>query len=500
MNSSLRCALIVINLLALVVPARGDSCLPPVDVDAILLSVDSFLERQMDRFLPLPGDYPPGCENVQLIQTYDFLTSDHTCVPPYWRADVYDTALAAFYFTRRGNLERARVLLDGIRCVQACDPFGDGRTRTSYRADDLFDLPCLPTIDDGSTGTGNMAWQGIALLHFYRATGEQEYLDAARQTAQWINDHTRQPVVPGIDPYGGFSLGETATGGPIGGTTKGRSTEHNVDVYAFTSGLYRVDQDPLWLDMALHARRFVQAMFDDVEGKYWLGTKENETTFEIEINYWPQSTDAQAWTALSTVDSADRASRALDWLMAPTSGLKETDLVCSTGTCEVPCAETCDACYCDPSGTSDCCYHGLKFTNAGEHIQTEVTASAAMALCLHQRGPSAQEILCNLERIRLTAPNHDPNGIGMVATPWCDCAPTGFDNAEYPNERHVASTVWTGLAFMNVGGDRLANALRPQPDDPIPTVSDWGVVTMGLLVLLAGTLVFRGHRRRATLA
>ena len=76
------------------------------------------------------------------------------------------------YFTRRGNIVRARRLLDGIRLVQACDPLADGRTRTSYRADDLIDPSCQPRFDDPTPGTGNMAWQGIALTEFFRVTGE----------------------------------------------------------------------------------------------------------------------------------------------------------------------------------------------------------------------------------------------------------------------------------------------------------------------------------------
>lgn len=478
---------------ALMMPTQTDSCLPPVDIDAILVSVDSSLERQMDRFPP-PGDYPEGYEEAQLIQTYDFVTSGLQCVPPYWRADVYDTALAAIYFIRRGNLERARKLVDGIRLVQAYDPIGDGRTRTSYDARDLLDDSGQASPDDPTTGTGNMAWQGIALVQFFCATAEHEYLDAAKLTADWINDHTEQPQTPD-DPFGGFSLGEDADGNPLAGTTKGRSIEHNVDVYVLATNLYNLEHHPKWLAKALHAQAFVEQMFDDAGGKYWLGTKEDAGTGEIVINYWPQSTDGQAWTALAGIDTDERATRALQWLVDPPNGMLVKDVVCEDKTCADPCLLPCDLCFCEGS-TSDCCYWGMRFTNCGDHIQSEVTAGAAMALCLDGQHLGAMGLLCNLERIRLTAPNHDTEGKGVVATPWCDCATTCFASAEYPNERHVASTVWTALAFMVARGAERANPLRPIPAGGcvVPALSEWGMVATTLLVLTAGILIVMRRR------
>ena len=42
-----------------------------VDIEPVLQSLDIFLDRQLDRFLPLPEDYPKAYQDAQLIQTYD---------------------------------------------------------------------------------------------------------------------------------------------------------------------------------------------------------------------------------------------------------------------------------------------------------------------------------------------------------------------------------------------------------------------------------------------
>jgi hypothetical protein len=53
-----------------------------------------------------------------------------------------------------------------------------------------------------------------------------------------------------------------------------------------------------------------------------------------------------------------------------------------------------------------------------------------------------------------------------------------------------AGPVMTGNDFTFTGGFRLVESFQ----SPIPTVSEWGLVVMTLLVLTAGTLVFRRSR------
>ncbi len=418
--------------------------------DAAIAGVDAFLDRQMDRFTPVPNDYPAQFSDAQLIQSYDVPVADPLFASIYHRADIYDTALAAIYYTRRGNLDRARRLLDGIRFVQQNDPvkdpgdasIGDGRLRTSYWANDLLAPDrASPSIDTPDAAIGNVAWAGIALTHYYNVTGQQAYLDAAKRAAEWIDNHARQSDADG---FGGFSLGLDGTNAPILGSTLIRATEHNIDTYALAMNLAVLDDDPRWSAMTQRAQQFVQAMFNNQssEEKYWTGTKPG-VGGPIEINHFPVPTDAQTWGALVGVDTADRHEQAL-------RRVSDTPANDPTGLIVID----------DLSDGRT--YQGVRFSNGGQHIQVENMAGYALAIAAGiddgwlteqpgdapgRWGDELAGLIDQLDAIRTTADGSDPAGVGLVATPWPAGAATGF-GSDYPNLRHVASTVWTGLALL----------------------------------------------------
>jgi hypothetical protein len=417
-----------------------------VNYDDAINSVDLFLTRQMDRFSS-PGDYPSGFASAQLIQTYDVEKSDPTYNILYHRADVYDSALAAIYFTQRNDILRARNLLDGIRLVQEEDPFNDGRVRKSYWANDLFNPDNTgPSIDDSNAPVGDAAWAGIALTRFYAATGEVAYLDTARSLANWIGAQSQ------LDPFGGFALGRDANDNWIAGTPNGRSTEHAIDVYVMAANLFHVESDQAaklqWLSMANRARDFVRKMYGHGANRYSTGA--HDVGGSAAINTSPIPTDAQTWSSLASIGTEADREAALRWLTDPTNGMIVEEV-----------------------------FHGLKFSSGGEHIQSEMTAGAEMAIRVgidegfltgNSGDPTKSwedefdSIIESMEAIRSTAPGADSMGLGVVATPWQDGALTGYGCTSYPNRRHVASTVWHGLTLLlghPDNPDTEANPLRP---------------------------------------
>jgi hypothetical protein len=439
--------------------------LTEAEYDTALTGIDAFLDRQMDRFTPVPNDYPAQFSDAQLIQTYDVPVADPSFNTLYHRADIYDTALAAIYYTRRGNLDRARRLLDGIRYVQQNDPItdpvdpsiGDGRLRTAYWANDLL-APNRqsPSIDSFNAAVGNNAWAGIALTHYYRETGQQAYLDSAKRAADWIIDNTQQSDADG---FGGYSLGLDAVGNPIAGTTQARSTEHNIDVFSLAKDLAALDGDPKWGAMAQHAMNFVQATFNNQPGqeKYWTGTKSGAGG-QTEPNYFPVPVDTQTWTALAGIDAPQRLDQVIRWIAdTPANdiaGLKVSD---DMGDGRV--------------------FDGLRFSTGGQRVQVEATGGYALAVWEGTQagwlvdGPGdpagrwpdeLQGVLEHLDAIRTSADGSDPAGIGLVATPWAAGAPTGF-GGDYPNLRHVASSVWTGLALLASHPDPAKRNLLANP-------------------------------------
>ncbi len=451
----------LIALVAMCYAPAHALALTAAEYDTALASIDAFLDRQMDRFAPVPGDYPAAYADAQLIQSYDVLVTDPGFIELYHRADVYDTALASIYYMRRGNLDRARRLLDGMRFVQEIEPIkdptnptiGDGRMRTSYWANDLLAPNRVsPSIDTPNAAIGDIAWAGIALTNYYKITGEQPYLDAAKRAADWIIDHTLEND---NDGFGGFSLGRDHNDNPILASTAIRSTEHNIDTFVLAKNLHALDPDPKWADMAAHAKSFVELMYNDQPGQLYFHTgTAPDTLGNAQLNPSPIPTDAQTWSALAGIDTPQHHADALRWIAdsvdnAPNSLKVRDDFI---------------------DGRS---YHGLRFSTAGGHLQVEVTGGYALALQTGIQqgwlvpGPGddpqywhdeLQHIIDNFEAIRTTADGKDPGGIGFVATPWPQGAPTGYGTT-YPDIRHVASNVWVGLAML---------AAHPDPDTRDP--------------------------------
>ncbi|MEM7682840.1 MAG: hypothetical protein AAF288_12855 [Planctomycetota bacterium] len=444
-----------------------------VDYPAALGGIDGQLARQMDKFAH-PGDYPAGFETARLLQSYDVPIGDPSYAAQYHRADIYDTSVAAIYLTRRGELGRAQSLLDGIRMVQQIDPLGDGRVRAAYYANDLQSPGNTgPSISSPDTAVGNMSWAGIALATYYAETGDRAYLDAARQIGSWIDQNVRQPA---SDGFGGYSLGQDQTGAVLFGTGNARSTEHNLDVYSFASSLYALDRDPVtnrrnpqWQAMADHAGSFVQAMYDPARQRYWTGTQDGPGG-QIQIATVPVPADTQTWTALTGLDDPSRAVASMRFLV-DTPNTDPAHLLVTDTLAELI-----------PGDTRG--FVGTRFTDQGAQIQSENTAGAALALAVgveqgwlfeapgepaDKWADQADVLIASLDAIRTSAPGADPNGLGVVATPWPDGAPTGFGFA-YPNLRHSASTAWTGLALLYqhpdpATRDLLANPLGPLVND-----------------------------------
>ena len=455
-------------------PARHAAAQVNADLDAVLTSVDSFLVRQLAKF-PVPNDYPSGFEGAQLIQTYDLLPPvlfDDSESPLRHRSDVYDSSLAAIYFTKRGDITHAKQLADGLRFVQSRDPRNDGRVRISYYANDLLDPSNqFSSRDDLGAATGPTAWAGLALTQFYdhvqknnllnNQAERDQYLDAAKAIGNWLIDNVQQDPTDG---FGGFSLGKDDSDDPLFGTTHGRSTEQNIDVFVLANNLYELDRDPstnapnpAWLAMAQNAQGFVHSMFDDTNGRYMTGTHENATTGVIEVNPAPIPADVQTWSVLADINQqSGDADRTLQWLQ-------------------------------DNLQINGPPFTGVKFSDLGDNIQSEETASAVLALLVAGHTEDAEDLFDDLDDIRLTAPSSDPNGIGVVATPSVNGARSGFEGVSdpptYPNTRHVASTVWTGLAALAFQGDPGANPLQTVPEP-----------STGVIFLAIGTALYRRRR------
>jgi len=212
----------------------------------------------------------------------------------------YDDALVIDALLARGttdDVSRAEVIGDALLYVQAEDPDHDGRIRAAYAPTPLA-APADVVATDPTSDVGNMAWVGQALVQLYARTGDTSYLAGATAIGQWIERNTYD--TRGAD---GFTGGVSATGATI----RWKSTEHNIDLYAFFTLLATETGDTSWTTMAAWARGFVAAMWQPASGSFAVGTLDDGVT----VNAAEQPEDVNSWSFLALRDPSYAAS--LDW-------------------------------------------------------------------------------------------------------------------------------------------------------------------------------------------
>lgn len=218
-------------------------------------------------------------------------------------AFVYDNALAGIALTACGEPAQARRIADALVFAAAHDPtFKDGRLRNAYRSGAIDGgKVALPgywqshgnywSQDAYQTGTstGNVAWAALLLLTVYDSTHDHRYLDAASAQLHWIQAH-----VAGTAPPAGYE------GGLFGYDNAQRAqhwkaTEHNIDVYAAASWTWRENGDASLAQEARLAGSFVNAMWDDSQHRFLVGTLDDGKTLSRDKS----GLDAQVWPLLA---------------------------------------------------------------------------------------------------------------------------------------------------------------------------------------------------------
>ena len=345
-------------------------------------------------------------------------------------AFTYDNALVLIALLARGtteDIERAKLIADALVYAVSNDRyFTDGRLRNAYQGGDLVLPPGwrpnarentvrMPGWEDPNgwhedgghvgTSTGNVGWAIIALLSYYEVVGGSQYLDAAIVLGEWIEAETKD--TRGNGGYiGGYEGWEATINKPQGQKKLlWKSTEHNIDVYVAFMRLYEATGDTAWQDRAVHARQFVEAMWDQTEGHFWTGTKDDGIT----INKDNIPADIQAWAIMAF----DSYKSALIW--------------------------TENNCYTEADG-----FKGFDFNNDRDGIWFEGTAHMAIAYELNKE--TSKSDMCLQELRKAQAVGGNTNGKGIIAASN-DGVTTGF-GWEYYSRLHIGATAWYIFAEM----------------------------------------------------
>lgn len=258
---------------------------------------------------------------VRLIQSY----ADQSGLES--TAFTYDNAVSIHAYLLEGSddaLARAEVLGQGLIFAQANNfPFNDGRFAQAYfvntaSGSGAYVTPAAFPFFFYTSAVGDQAWAGMALAQLFARTGNQAYLTAALNVGNWIVTNTYNTLGPG-----GFSFGTNINQfNQSVPSPNGKSTEHNIDTYAFFTMLDLLTQHGSssngisWKSLAAHAFSFVQAMFNATGGYFFTGTLGDQ----VSINYYPVPEDCQTWSYLALLDPSYQQS--VNWALA---NLEATD-------------------------------------------------------------------------------------------------------------------------------------------------------------------------------
>ena len=266
---------------------------------------------------------------VRLVQSY----ADQSGLES--TAFTYDNAVSIHAYLLHGtadSLDRAEILGRGLVYAQANNfPFNDGRFAQAYfvnapSSDGVYVAPAAFPFYFYTSAVGDQAWAGMALAQLYKRTGDASYLTAALNVANWIVNNTYSSLAPG-----GYSFGTNINQyNQSVSSGNGKSTEHNIDTYAFFTMLDRLTHHGsatsgmTWASLAAHALSFVIAMYNAAGPFFWTGTAGAQSSA---INYWPIPEDCQTWSYLAMQNSQYAGS--IDWAL---KNLQTTDTAASPDT------------------------------------------------------------------------------------------------------------------------------------------------------------------------
>ena len=280
-------------------------------------SAFAFQEMMMDAYAT--GD------TIRLTQSY----SDGSGLES--TSFTYDNAVSIHAYLLRGHsdgLKRAEVLGNGLIYAQANNfPIADGRFGQAYfvntpTSDGAYVTPAAFPFYFYTSAVGDQAWAGMALAQLYLRTRQSKYLTAALKVGNWIVANTYNTQGPGGYSFG-TNINQYNQSVP---SPNGKSTEHNIDTYAFFTMLAELtrggtaDNGASWVSLAQHALAFVYAMYDAAGGYFYTGTLGDQIT----INPYPVPEDCQTWSYLGLLDNHYK--QTIDWALA---NLQSTDTASS---------------------------------------------------------------------------------------------------------------------------------------------------------------------------
>lgn len=349
---------------------------------------------------------------------------------------IYDEALAIIAFTKAGELDRARMILDRMEGLQ----LGNGAWYEAYHAENASAVvSALHHI------TGPIAWMVMAIDFYEHQTADSSYAPTARNALDWMD--TMRNTNPADERYGSlrFSISSPDV----------ISTEHNLDAYSAYYWRGMLDSNNSYIDKA-------NLVLDYLRTEMWAPSPQSNGPYHDVNVFWEGwgnfafSTDPQSWGVLSLgpvgPDSEEFAA-SLDWIWWAPYGNTRTIQDYNSGVLDVEGVK---------SGTGE----------PTKYIWVEATDGVASAY--YNVGDNVRGEHFHRQMARTVAAN------GGLVHSFCEVDPDDIRWPENFRHNHVASVAWH---YFNRETPRI-NPFRPSNLPPgIPAVGMWGMIVLCLSIV-----------------
>jgi hypothetical protein len=407
------------------------------DITAALDAAYSFLDTMMDA-------YAQG-STLRLVQSYSDQQGLESSAFTYDQAVVIGAYLVR---SESGDVTRAEVLGNGLLYAQQTNSYNDGRLFQAYfvnapDAHGAYIQPAGAPFYFYGSSVGDMAWAGMALCQLYHKTKNSNYLTGATRLGNWIYTNAYSTV-----GAGGYTGGVDASNNKI--TYK--STEHNIDTYAFFTMLAAETGSSVWTTRAKWAANFVASMWNSTGGFFWTGTGNDGVT--INTSNIPE--DVQTWSYLAFLNNAYAAS--LQWVTTNLMTIDTPQTINSKLTGNIRILGETYASLSLRELTPSESYDQPPDPNA---VWLEGTAHTVAALLARSVPPATDPTVSTdlatalllLDNIRIAQKDLGvgqtvggtpiPDGEGIVAS--SSVLNGGFGSSYYPN-LHIGATGWSAIA------------------------------------------------------
>lgn len=241
-------------------------------------------------------------------------------------AFTYDNAVLIHAYLASDDadyLQRAEVLGQGLLYAQRTNfPVADGRFAQAYFVNaanpdgsGAYITPAAFPFYFYTSAVGDQAWAGMALTQLFKRTGDHQYLMGAVKVANWIVTNAYSDT-----GLGGYSFGTNINPqNQSVPSTNGKSTEHNIDTYAFFTMLSTLTDEKAvdgstWKKLAEHALRFLRKLYNEAGPYFYTGTIPNASGETIATTPVPE--DCQTWSYMALLHSAidlPMRRKTIDW-------------------------------------------------------------------------------------------------------------------------------------------------------------------------------------------